>query len=98
MAVHSTRFPPYKFRNIGIPLLRHHRTARRKRVGQFDEPELTARPENQFFSQPAEVHTEHRAGGKELNQKVTIRNRIETVLTDSGKIQQSRYVMAINRQ
>ena len=53
---HTTCFATRELRHVGIFLLRHDGTAGGEAIRQFDKPKVLAHPQNQFFTQAADVH------------------------------------------
>src|SRR5262249_46831427 len=83
---------------VGILLLRHHRTARGERIGQFDKAKFTARPQHQLFGEAAQMHAQDGTSGEEFDEKITIRYRVEAVLTDARKAQEFGDMVSVNGQ
>ncbi len=82
MAVDAAGLAAYQLGNVGVLLLRHDRGAGAEAVGEVDETEARAHPQDQFFRQAREVSHHQRRRGGEFDGKVAIRHRIERVLAD----------------
>ncbi len=83
MAIDAPGLAADEFRHIRIFLLRHHRRAGAKPVGQPDEAEAGIHPQDQLFGKPGQVRHDQRRTGAKLDRKVPIGHRVERVLADA---------------
>ena len=96
MPVHPTSLAPGKFRHVGVFLLGHDGGARAETVGQFDEAVATGHPKNKLLGQPRDMGHDQRAGGGELNGKVTVAYSIKRVLAQGLKAQRFCHPLPVN--
>ena len=80
MAYHTPGFAPRQLGHIGVFLLRHDGRAGGEAVGQLDESEVLAHPNDEFFRQAADVHHAQRGRGSELDGEVAVAHRVQAVL------------------
>src|SRR3546814_3466452 len=69
-AEQQPRAPAHQFGGVGVALLRHDRAARRPGVGQADEAEGLARPNDDFFGEARQVDRGDRGRGAKFEREV----------------------------
>mmetsp|Transcript_33929 Transcript_33929/g.71235 ORF Transcript_33929/g.71235 Transcript_33929/m.71235 type:complete len:296 (-) Transcript_33929:748-1635(-) len=77
------RLAAQELQRIGVLLLRHQRAARGVGVGQRDEAEFRGAVQDQILSEAAHVQHDHARGEEELDDEISISNRIEAVLNNT---------------
>ena len=76
---HRARLAAHELGDVGIELLRHHRRARRRRLGQAHEAELARRPEDELLADPRQVREQHRARVEVVEREVAVGDGVERV-------------------
>ena len=74
--------------DVGVQLLRHHRRAGRRVLGQAGEAELGRRPEHELLADPREVGEEHRAGVEVVEREVAVGDGVDRVPHRVGRRRQ----------
>ena len=82
MAVDAATLPPHQFRHVRF-FLRHDRAAGAETVGNVDEAETRAHPQDQLFRQARQVGHGQCGGGGEFNGEITVGYRIQRVFAHS---------------
>ena len=83
VAVHAAGLTADELGEVGVLLLRHDGGARRVGIGERDEAELRARPQDDLLGQAREVHGAYRAGVLQVEQEVAVGHRVERVGDDT---------------
>lgn len=82
VAIHAPGLAARQLGHVGIFLLRHERRAGGVGVGDLDEVELRAGPENHVLREPRQMHGEHRTGGAEFDGEIAVAHGVHGVLRD----------------
>ena len=83
--------------DVGVALLGHDAGAGRELVGEADEAELFARPEDDLLGEAGEVHHRGRGGGVEFDEEVAVANGVDAVAGDADEAEFLGYGLAIDR-
>jgi hypothetical protein len=97
VAHHAAGLAARQFGHVGVLLLRHDRAAGGEAVGDLDEAEVLAHPQDQLFGQAADVHHGQRGGGAELDGEVAVAHRVQAVLAHAVHAQGARHALAVQR-
>jgi len=72
-------FASHQFGHIRVFLLRHDRRAGAEGIGNIDEVELRAGPQDHFFGKTRQMHHDQAAGSREFDGEIAVADRIERV-------------------
>jgi len=91
-------FAAHELRHVGVLFLRHDRAAGAETVGQANEAEARAGPEDQLFREPGQVHHRQRCPRGEFDGEIAIGNRVERVFAQGVEAQLARNPVAVDRK
>ena len=97
MAVYTAGLAAHQFRYVGVLLLRHDGRAGAEAVGDVDEADHRAHPQDQFFGESRQMRHDECGTGGEFDGKITIRNGIQRVFTHAFETQQIGDALALDR-
>src|SRR5574343_489045 len=80
VANHTAGFAAYQLRHVRVFLLRHDGAAGAETVGDIDEADARAHPQDQFFGQAAQVHHHQAGGGGDFDGEVTVGHGVQRVV------------------
>jgi hypothetical protein len=98
---HAPRLAARELGHVGVLLLRHDGAARGEAVGNLDEAEVLAHPQDQLLAQAADVHHAQARGGAEFDGKVAVAHGVQAVLAHAGAAlridhaQRARHALAV---
>mmetsp|Transcript_69589 Transcript_69589/g.163584 ORF Transcript_69589/g.163584 Transcript_69589/m.163584 type:complete len:415 (-) Transcript_69589:1059-2303(-) len=93
----AARLAARQLRHVGVLLLRHDRRARAEGIGQRDEAEVLAHPQDQLLGQSRDVQHHERRSRRELDRKVTVADGVQAVLADALHAQRAGHALAVQR-
>src|SRR5574343_999335 len=96
VADNTAGFAAYQLRYVRVFLLRHDGAAGAEAVGDIDEADARAHPQDQLFGQAAQVHHHQAGGGGEFDGEVTVGHGVQRIVAHIVKTQQLRGVVAVD--
>ena len=97
VAIDSAALAADKLGKVGVLLLRHDGRAGGVRVGKRDKAEFGARPQHDLLGKARQVHGHDGAGVMQIEQEITVGNRIERVGDHARKAKFGSRHLAIER-
>ena len=97
VAIHTAALAADKLGKVGIVLLRHDRRAGGVRVGKRDKAKFGARPQHDLLGKTRQVHRHDGSGVMQIEQEITVGNRIERVGNHARKAKFGSRHLAIER-
>jgi hypothetical protein len=89
---------PRQFRHVRVFLLRHDRRAGAEAVGNVDEADARAHPDDQLFRHARHVHHDQRGGGGEFDGEVAVGDGVQRVVADVVEAQRLGHAHAVDRE
>jgi hypothetical protein len=86
-----------QLRHVGVLLLRHDRGAGAEAVGQVDEADARAHPQDQLLGEARDVGHHQRGGGAELDGEVAVADGVERVGADAVEAELAGDELAVDR-
>jgi hypothetical protein len=83
VAVDAAGLAARQFRHVRVLLLRHDRRAGAEAVGEVDEADARAHPQDQFFRQARQMWSSAARGGAEFDGEVAVGDGIQRVFADA---------------